>query len=102
MKTKSFLEYLEKRLDKDKIAEIEKSAKLEVEFLRSLQKDISEAVENYIAEEKIGFNELVRRLNISPTQTSKIKNGEANLTLATIAHVFSLLKMRPHLIMDKF
>lgn len=98
MKAKSFQKYLEKRLDQSEVAEIEKLAKLEMEFLRSLQEDVSSAVANYMAKENIGFNELVRRLNISPTQASNIQSGKANLTLATIAHVFALLKMRPHLV----
>ncbi|HLB42121.1 MAG TPA: hypothetical protein VJN02_04595 [Gammaproteobacteria bacterium] len=100
MKTKSFQHYLEKRLNKSEIAEIEKQAKLEIEFLRSLQEDISKAVAKYMVIEKIGFNELVRRLNISPTQASKIQSGNANLTLATIAHIFALLKMRPYLVIN--
>ena len=98
MKTKSFQKYLESRLDKNEIAEIEKVAQLEMEFLRSLQEDVSNAVAKYMVDEKIGFNELVRRLNISPTQASHIQSGRANLTLATIAHIFALLQMRPRLV----
>ena len=97
MKAKSFQQYLEKRLDKTEIAELEKSAKLEFEIMKSFQKDISNAVENYMADEKIGFNELGRRLNISPTQVSRIRSGDANLTLSTIAHIFALFKIRAHL-----
>jgi hypothetical protein len=100
MKAKSFQQYLEKRLNKDEINEIEKLAQLEMEYLRSLQEDVSKAVAGYMAEEHIGFNELVRRLDISPTQASKIQSGEANLTLATIAHIFALLKMKPHLVIN--
>ena len=100
MKAKSFQQYLEKRLDASEIAEIEKLAAFEMECLRSLQEDVSSAVANYMAKEKIGFNELVRRLNISPTQASNIQSGKANLTLATIAHIFALLKMRPHLVVN--
>lgn len=100
MKAKNFQQYLEKRLDKDEIAEIEKLAALEMEYLQALQEDVSNAVANYMSEEKIGFNELVRRLNISPTQASNIQSGRANLTLATIAHIFALLKMRPHLVVN--
>jgi transcriptional regulator with XRE-family HTH domain len=101
MKAKSFQQYLEKRLNKAEINEIEKMAQLEAEYLRALQEDVSKAVAKYMAQESIGFNELVRRLDISPTQVSKIQSGEANLTLATIAHIFALLKMRPHLVIHK-
>jgi len=92
MKAKSFQQYLEKRLDKAEIAELEKSAKLEFEIMKSFQKDISNAVENYMADENIGFNELVRRLNISPTQASRIRSGGANLTLSTVAHILRYSK----------
>ncbi len=101
MKAKSFQKYLEKRLDKNELAEIEKLAKLEIQIMHSLQEDISVAVNNYMKEENIGFNELARRLNVSPTQASRIKSGAANLTLATIAHVFALLKKLPHIVIDQ-
>ncbi|AAO89843.1 helix-turn-helix domain-containing protein [Coxiella burnetii] len=100
MKVKSFRTYLEKRLNKSKIAEIERIAKLEAEFLESLQEAVSKAVAKYMADEEIGFNELVRRLNISPTQASKIQSGEANLTLASVAHICALLKMKPRLVIN--
>ena len=100
MKTKSFHDYLKSRLNKTELAEIEQQAKFEVELLKSLQKDIATLVAKYMASQQIGFNELVRRLNISPTQASKIQRGEANLTLATIAHIFALLKMRPHFVVN--
>ena len=47
MRTKSFQDYLEKRLSKDEIAEIEEQAKLEVKVLRALQKNIADAITNY-------------------------------------------------------
>ena len=43
MKTKSFKEYLEKRLSKKEIAEIEKQAKLEIKILfKSLKKALKQ------------------------------------------------------------
>ena len=98
MKTKSFQSYLKKRLDKKEIAEIEEQAGLEKRALQKLQEDISKAVADYMAKEDIGFNELVRRLGASPTQVSKIQKGEANLTIASLAHIFALLKKQPHLV----
>jgi hypothetical protein len=50
-----------------------------MEYLRSLQEDVSQAVAKYMTDEHIGFNELVRRLNISPTQVSKISRGVGGL-----------------------
>ncbi len=101
MKTKNFNEYLKKRLNKKEIADIEQHAKLEYLALKSLQDDIAKAVSKYMEQEKIGFNELVRRLGISPTQVAKIQKGEANLTLASLAHIFALLGRHPHLVLKK-
>ena len=53
-----------------------------------------------MAKEHIGFNELVRRLGVSPTQVKKIQNGGSNLTLASIAHISAFLKRRPKLVFE--
>jgi hypothetical protein len=98
MKTKSFDEYLAKRLDKKEIKEIEQQAELEYKALYNLQKEVSSAFSEYIYKEKIGFNEAVRRLNMSPTQVTKIQKGEANLTLASLAHIGAMFKKSPHII----
>lgn len=95
MRTKSFQKYLEKRLNKDEIAEIEEQAELEINNLRYIQEAISGAMEDYMKKNKIGFNELVRRLDSSPAHVSKIRRGEANLTLSTVAHIFALLGKEP-------
>lgn len=100
MRVKSFENYLEKRLSKHEIAEIKQQAEIEFQALSSLQQEISSAVGEYVNKEKIGFNELVRRLGVSPTQVLKIQKGTANLTLATLAHIAALLKKRPHLIFE--
>lgn len=63
---KIFQNYLEKRLTKDEISELEKQASLEKQFLLTLQDDVSKAV--------------------------------ANLTLASLAQIFALLKCKPHLV----
>ena len=95
MKTKSFDKYLSKRLKEKDIEEIQAFADLEYETLKSLQDQVSCEVASYMSEKKIGFNELVRRLNMSPSQVSKIQKGEANLTLGTLSHIFTLLKRQP-------
>ncbi len=95
MKTKSFQKYLEQRLNKDEIAEIEEQAKLEVKILTSIQQLISSAMEEYMEKNNIGFNELVRRLDSSPAHVAKIRRGEANLTLSSLAHLFAALGKEP-------
>jgi transcriptional regulator with XRE-family HTH domain len=98
MKLKKFDDYLKKRLNKDEISDIEHQASLEAESLLSLQEDVSKAVAAYMAEKDIGFNELVRRLDTSSSQVLKIQKGEANLTLASIAHLAALLNKEPHIV----
>ena len=97
MKMKKFQDYLEKRLTKIEITDIERKAKLEKRALQTLQKDIAQAMRHYMKEEDIGFNELVRRLDVSPTHVAKIQKGEVNLTIASIARIFALLGKEPRL-----
>jgi len=97
MKTKKFSDYLETRLSVDEISEIEEQAKLEALILKSLQSDIVNVFKQYMDQEKVGFNEMVRRLGISPTLVSSIQKGEANLTLATIAHLYAVIGKTPTL-----
>ena len=91
MKVKSFKEHLEKRLNAEEIAHIEQAAQIEFETLKALQNDVSSALQNYMAKNKMGFNALARQLGKSQSQVSKILKGEANLTLATVAQVFALM-----------
>jgi transcriptional regulator with XRE-family HTH domain len=95
MKTKSFQKYLETRLNKEEIAEIRHQAQLEVKILKSLQKMITDSMNEYMDHEDIGFNELVRRLDSSPTHIAKIQRGEANLTLSSLAHLLALMGKEP-------
>lgn len=101
MKTKSFQKYIEKRLTKEQLAEIDKQAELEIKILRSIQKSISDAMDSYMEKNKVGFNELVRRLDSSPTHVAKIRRGEANLTVSSLAHLFALLGKEPEDIFKK-
>jgi transcriptional regulator with XRE-family HTH domain len=95
MKTKSFRKYLEKRLSAEDIATIRAQAELEVKALRFIQKFITDTIDSYMKENNIGFNELVRRLDWSPSKVAKIQRGEANLTMASMAHLFALLGKTP-------
>lgn len=95
MKTKSFQKYIEKRLGKERVHEIEKEAALEVKIFKSLQDLVTSSLESYMEEHEIGFNELVRRLDASPTQVAKMRRGEANLTLSSLAHLFATLGKEP-------
>jgi hypothetical protein len=91
MKTKSFQKYLESRLNKDEIAEIKRQALREVEILASFQRMLADMTTDYMEKNNIGFNELVRLLDVSPSQVVKIQRGEANLRLSSLAHLFALM-----------
>jgi len=88
------------RLSTADLKKQDKLIKAEAKALKVLQKTISHAVATYMAEEQIGINELTRRLETSSRQTSRIMKGEANITLATLAHLASLMKKTPKIIFE--
>jgi len=95
MKTKNFHDYLKTRLSQEQLDEIERQAQLEVAILRSIQKILADTMAEYMKKNKVGFNEVVRRLATSPSQAAKIQRGEANLTLASFAHFLALMGKEP-------
>lgn len=95
MRLKNFQDLIEKKLTKEQIAEIERKADLEITALKKMQKEVKRAVNDYMKQNDIGFNEMVRRLNSNPTQLSKIQKGEANLTISSLAHLSALLNAEP-------
>jgi len=101
MKLKNFQDLIEKRFSKKEIAEIERQAELEAKALRSLQQSISDVISDYMEKNKVGFNEMIKRLNSNPTQLIKIQRGTANLTLASLAHIAALLGQEPLLTFKK-
>ena len=95
MKTKSFHDLIKTKLSQEQIDEIEKQAQLEVAILKSIQKILSDTMAEYMKKNKVGFNEVVRRLSTSPSQAAKIQRGQANLTLASFAHFLALMGKEP-------
>lgn len=93
--TKDFQTYIETQLTKEEIAEIDREVDLEVKILRSIQNFISSSLEEYMTENKVGFNELVAKLGSSPSHLSKIRKGEANLTISSFAHLMATLGKDP-------
>ena len=97
MKVKSFKQHLENRLNQKEISQIELAAQLEHASFKALQKDISQIIADYMNQNQVGFNDLVKQLGKSPTQVSKMIKGESNLTLATVAQLFSIIGKQPRL-----
>lgn len=89
--TESFQKHVEELLGKEGAAELKKQAHREAEILRAMHKLITSSVEEYMQEQQVGFNELARRLKLSPTYVAKMRKGQANLTFGTFAHVMGIL-----------
>jgi plasmid maintenance system antidote protein VapI len=62
---------------------------------------ISDIMNDYMKKNDIGFNELVRRLDASPSHVAKIQRGEANLTLSSLAHLLALMDKDPQDVFKK-
>ncbi len=96
METKNFQSYLEKRLNKKEIKEIEDHALLEIKIIKTIQEGIACAMAEYMSTHAIDCNELAKRLHSNPPYIAKIQKGEANLTVSRIAHILALLGKEPH------
>ncbi len=101
MKTLRFEEYLKKRLSAEEIQELEVAAEVEAQFYIDLQSQISQAVQEFMTRSELRFNDMVRLLGTSPSQFKKIQSGQANLTLASIAHLFALMKKKPYFLLKE-
>jgi hypothetical protein len=84
----------------DEIKALNAATRIEIEAIKSLQDSITAAVAAYMEKEKIGFNELTRRLGVSSRITSKLVKGNANLSMGTIAHLSALLGKKPRIVFD--
>jgi len=73
------------------------NAEVRARLRRALAEDVSREIAAYMAREGIGFNELTRRLAVSPATTSKLMRGSGNITLETIAQISELLGKKPSL-----
>ena len=101
MALKNFDDYIKTRLCKKEIIDIEKQAKAEIKMFKSWQESIKQTLNDYMKKNNVGFNDLVRILDISPTQIAKIKKGQANLTISSMISIFSALDKEPKLVFKK-
>lgn len=101
MKLGKFKDLAERRFSKEKIAQMNREVAFEAEAMRSLQTNIKEALEVYMKQQKIGFNEVVRRLGSTPRQIAQIQSGNANLRMSTLAHISAMLGETPVIMFKK-
>ena len=87
-------EFISENYSSEDSASMRTAVAEEFEQRQSLQEDVTRLIAQYMAREKIGFNEVVRRLGISPSQFSKIQRGSGNITLATLAHIAQTAGMK--------
>jgi len=88
---KDFDTLVEKLVGKEEQARIKKEAYREADILMAMHKLVTTSVDEYMQDQQVGFNELARRLQLSPTYVSKMRKGQANLTFGTFAHVMRIL-----------
>ena len=98
MRTVSFEKLLQTNFSPAESKGIEDAAQLEFEILKSFQNDVSENLKNFMEEERLSISEVARRLGTSPAQIHKIQLKNANLTLASVAHLYALMRKKPQLI----
>ena len=89
-----------KLLSPEERAEVDQQADKMIAAMRELQESVSSAVASYMAKEKIGFNELTRRLDTSSRQTSRLLKGEANLTMASIAELAAVMGKKARVVFE--
>lgn len=89
-----------KLLSPEERAEVDQQADKMIAAMRELQESVSSAVASYMAKEKIGFNELTRRLHTSSRQTSRLLKGEANLTMASIAELAAVMGKKARVVFE--
>ena len=91
MKLKSYQALLDQQQSDPNL---KRQAQFEARALRTLQLNIKKALLSYMKKHKVGFNEVVRRLNSTPDQVAKIQKCTANLTLASLAHLSAMLETK--------
>jgi arsenate reductase-like glutaredoxin family protein len=70
MKFKNFNDYLKTGVCPKKIKEIEVQVELEFKAFKSFQNGMAQALNAYMKQQKLGFDELVRILEINPEKLS--------------------------------
>jgi arsenate reductase-like glutaredoxin family protein len=100
MKFKNFNDYLKTGVCPKKIKEIEVQVELEFKAFKSFQNGMAQALNAYMKQQKLGFDELVRILEINPEKLSKILKGEGNLSLESISRIAALIKRMPKFTLD--
>jgi len=96
-KTKNFQSWddLSKELfSSEEIKDMEFRAEERSKMRNELSNEVSIILTQYMSDNKIGFNELVRRLHMSTATVSKIIKGSSNITLDTIAEIGALIGRR--------
>jgi len=78
-----------------------KTGQIGKKVLECLQQDISQVMARYMKKYDLGFNDLVKHLDSSPTHIAKIQKGTANLTLSSLAHLCAKIGEEPKLVFKK-
>ena len=91
---------LNEALTPEERAQNARQAAAELEVLKALQESVRDAVLAYLTQEHIGVPAFTTRMQTSTRQAYKILNGEANVTLSTIATLAQVIGKRPRLVFE--
>ena len=75
----------------EEVNDMEIRAEQRSRMRNELSNEVSLILAQYMSDNKIGFNELVRRLHMSTATVAKIIKGNSNITLETIAEIGALI-----------
>ncbi len=96
-KTKSFDALAKELLTKEQMERANFNAQIRYQMMTEVANKIKKEME----ENKIGFNDLVKYMGTSPTQINKILNGNANITIESLAKICSVFDLEPHIVFKK-
>lgn len=96
MELYKFDDILREIYTEEEIIEIKKKAQFKVNAFLDSKNNLKRSLEDYMKENNISLNEIIKRMHTSPSQVMKIKKGQANVTLATIVELASLMGKQPY------
>lgn len=98
MRLKRFKDLFPAELTQEQLDTLENKIDIEASYLLILKQEIIKEIKKYLRKNRIGFSEMARRMNSSSAQITRMKNGTANLTLASISQLAMLMGKRPKIL----
>ena len=91
IKLGNFQDLLATQFTKEELAEISREAKIEAAALRAMQQNVNNLFESYMQEHNLSLEALAAKLHVTPKRISKIQKGQTNISLGSLALLFTEL-----------